>query len=234
MKRNSKTIALIPARGGSKGILRKNLRLLGGKPLLAWPIETALSVANIDRVIVTSEDAEILETARAWGAETPFIRPAGLATDKVATLPVLQHALRYLLEKEKYPVENVVLLYPTSPFLPAERISEALALLNTTGCKSVVGVRQIRGLVWKPSANDRYLPFYPKKRVNRQLKPPPLFEEAGNVFFSKAKVLLEKNMIVDPVHTKFIFMDEDELIDIDTPADFVKAIAYLKMQEFGL
>lgn len=222
-KTDGKTVAIIPARGGSKGIPRKNLKKLGGKPLVAWPIELALSISQIDRVIVSSEDAEIIKTAQKYGAEIPFVRPRKLANDEASTLVVLQHAIKHLIEKENYPVENVLLLYATTPFMRKKRVLEGIKLLAEKDCNSVVGMKKVRGLIWKiDPKKKKYLPFYPKTRVNRQDKV-SLYEEAGNIFFNKAEVLLNQNRIVDPENCEFIEVEDDEVLDIDSPEDFLKA-----------
>ena len=114
---DKKIIAIIPARGGSKGIPRKNIKDLAGKPMISYIIESVKNIPDIERVIVTTEDDEIAEVAKKYGAEVPFKRPAELAEDEVATLPVLQHALEYLEKEEKYIPDYVLLVYPTSPLL---------------------------------------------------------------------------------------------------------------------
>ncbi|GIK83864.1 MAG: pseudaminic acid cytidylyltransferase [Patescibacteria group bacterium] len=219
----SKTIALIPARGGSQSIPRKNIKLLGNKPLVAWPIELALSIPQIDRVIVSSDDDEIMTIAQKYGAEVLFKRPQDLSGSDVPTLPVLQHAVNYLRKSEGYFAENVLLLYPTTPFLKKERILEGIDLLND-GADSVIGVRKIRGYIWKKTKNNenKLIPFYPPKRVNRQ-KFEHLLEEVGNIYFMKSSVLIEQNRIVSEENCQFIFVGQDEILDIDEPSDFLEA-----------
>lgn len=216
-------IAIIPARGGSKAIPKKNVKMLGGIPLVAWPIKLARSIAQIQRVIVSSDSDHIIGIAQKWGAETPFKRPASLAKDDVPTLPVLQHAVRYLIDQEKYPVDQVLLLYPTTPFLKSERVIEGIKLLSSVNCQSVVGVRKVRGLVWKhDSSRKQFLPFYPQQRTNRQHMK-YLYEEAGNIYFTKAEVLIKQNRLINPHQTKFIMVEPEEMLDIDTPADLLIA-----------
>jgi len=116
VNKKSNVVCLIPARGGSKGLPRKNIRPLAGKPLIAYSIEAALSCRLIDRVIVTTDDQEIAETSRKYGAEVPFMRPAELAVDDATTESVLQHAVLWLEQNEKYQVDIVVFLQPTDIF----------------------------------------------------------------------------------------------------------------------
>jgi len=218
MNSHGKTIAIIPARGGSKAILRKNLTVLGDKPLLAWPIELAKSIVEIDKIVVSSDDDEIIRVANKFGAETPFKRPAYLSLDNVPTLPVLQHAVTFLLENEEYPVENVILLYPTTPFLKRERVLSGIELLRS-GYSSVVGVRIVRGLLWKKDDEQkRYQRFYPRERINRQLFS-HLYEEAGNIYLTKTKVLLEQNKLIDEKNCSFIEIEPEEILDIDSQKD---------------
>jgi CMP-N,N'-diacetyllegionaminic acid synthase len=229
LKKQLHVVAIIPARGGSKTVQRKNLKKLGGIPLVAWPIRLAKSIQLIDRVIVSTEDPEILKVARKFGAETPFIRPSLLSQDDVPTLPVLQHALRYLQSKEHYSVNIVILLYPTTPFLRRERVIEGIELLQKRQYDSVVGVQLLRNYVWKFSeTTGTYLQFYPKSRINRQ-RMKHLYVEAGNIYFSKANVLMKQHQLINQKKTAFLFVGDDEVLDIDSTRDF--AIARSRVQK---
>src|SRR5436853_4854858 len=112
--RMSRIIALITARGGSKSIPRKNLAVVGGKPLIAWTIEAALKSNSVDRALVSTDDEEIAQIARQWGAEVPFLRPAKLAQDDSPHIPVVLHAVEWLDAHEKNAVDELILLQPTS------------------------------------------------------------------------------------------------------------------------
>lgn len=135
-------IAVIPARGGSKGIPRKNLVLVNNKPLIAYTIEAARRASSIDRTVVSTDDVEIAEVARQFGAEVPFMRPADLSNDTALMLGVLQHALNWH-ESTFGPVEAVVLLQPTSPLRQAQHIDEAIALFRSSDASSVVSVIEV-------------------------------------------------------------------------------------------
>lgn len=126
----SEVLALIPARGGSKGLPRKNIRLLGGRPLIAYTVEHALAAATVTRTIVSTDDAEIAGAALAAGAEVPFTRPAELAADESPDLDVFRHALLWLREEEGYEPELVVHLRPTHPIRDPARIDEAVSLIR--------------------------------------------------------------------------------------------------------
>ncbi len=122
-------LALIPARGGSKGIPRKNIRLFSGYPLIAWSIAAAKQSKWVTRIIVSTDDEAIAEVARAWGAETPFMRPAEFAQDKTTDLPVFEHALKWLEDKEAYHPEIVLQLRPTSPIRPRTLLDDSIRIL---------------------------------------------------------------------------------------------------------
>ncbi|HJS20636.1 MAG TPA: acylneuraminate cytidylyltransferase family protein, partial [Anaerolineales bacterium] len=122
-------LALIPARGGSKGIPRKNIRSFAGYPLIAWSIAAARQSARVTRVIVSTDDDEITSVARECGAETPFLRPVELAQDQTTDLPVFEHALQWLEENENYLPEIVVQLRPTSPIRPQGMLDNAIRIL---------------------------------------------------------------------------------------------------------
>jgi CMP-N,N'-diacetyllegionaminic acid synthase len=127
--RRPEILALIPARGGSKGIPRKNLRVLAGKPLVAYSIEQALASRHITRTIVSTDDGEIAEVARRYGAEVPFMRPAEFARDASLDLDVFRHALEWLRDRQGYRCELVVHLRPTAPVRRVSRVDEAIELM---------------------------------------------------------------------------------------------------------
>lgn len=144
MINGKKTLALIPARGGSKGLPRKNLRELCGRPLLGWPIEAAKGSKYIDKIVVSSEDAEIIEKAVELGAEAPFVRPMELAGDTASSASVVEHALDFFLSKGS-PFDYIALLEPTSPLTETADIDMALETLESkrAAADSIVGVSKV-------------------------------------------------------------------------------------------
>lgn len=217
-------VAIIPARGGSKTISKKNLKRLGGKPLVAWPIETALSVKGIDRVYVTTDDARVGAVSMKYGADV-VVRPRKLAEDETPTLPVLKHAIEKI-EGDGDRVGIVVLLYPTSPFLRRVRIVKALKLFDSTKCNSILGVRTHWKTLWKRK-NGGLAKVFPQKRVNRQ-QVKPLYVEAGEIFFSRREVIMDMNRVIDPDKVKLLEIEgEGELMEIDEWEDLVKARKWL-------
>lgn len=129
MVSNQKVVAIVPARGGSKSIPKKNIRLLGNVPLLAYSIAAGLQSSLVDRVIVSTDSEEIAEAALVWGAEVPFLRPSALAEDDTTDFPVFEHALRWLEENEGYRADMAVQLRPTSPLRPPRLLDEAIDIL---------------------------------------------------------------------------------------------------------
>jgi len=223
LKKGEKVVAIIIARGGSKSIPRKNVLPLKGKPLVAWPIDLAKTIERVDRVIISTDDDEIMEISKKHGAEVLFKRPPELSDDEITTLPVLQHCIKFLEEKERYKPDVILLLYPTSPFLKKEKIEQALDLFENTKCNSIISVVEDFGRFWKlDESNNKYKPLHPKERVNRQYYK-PLYKEDGSVYFSRYQVLMDMNKMVDENNIKFLTMKQGENIDIDEPEDFIKA-----------
>jgi len=223
-------IAIIPARGGSKSIPRKNVKEFSGKPLISYPISLAKSIPAIDKVVVSTDDQEIAAIARACGAEVPFIRPAELAQDETPTLPVLQHCVDHLEKNEGYKADIIVLLYPTSPFLKKERIEESIKMMQEKGYHSIIGVEKDGGRFWRhEESTGKNIIFYPPERVNRQYYT-PLSRETGAVYISDYETIMEKNKIIDEENIGFVFMGPEENIDIDTPQDWKKAESRLSVE----
>ena len=225
-KKNKKIIAIIPARGGSKGIPRKNIKLLAGKPMIAYIIEAVKKCRGIDRVLVSTEDAEIAEVSKKYGAEVPFLRPQELAEDHVTTLPVLQHVISELKQKENYEADYVLLVYPTSPLLKTERIEQAIQLVLENKADSVISGVMDKGHYWidDGGAHKR---FYPLTVANRQISK-PLFKENGAIYLTRTKIL-EKQVVADTAIP--LIMENNENIDIDEMSDFIRAEEIIKKQK---
>ena len=196
-----RVLGLIPARAGSKGIPGKNLRLLGGKPLLQYTAEAALEATRLDRVVLTTEDEEIARIGQSCGLDVPFRRPPDLATDDAAMLPVVQHALRALSAAgDTY--DAVCLLQPTNPFRDPRDIDASIDLLEESGADCVVSVRPVPS-EFHPSwtfflAEDGWLrpsqgeSLAPPPR--RQDLPPAVFRD-GSIYVSRAQVILETDSL---------------------------------------
>lgn len=137
-----KTVAVIPARGGSRGIPDKNIRDFAGKPLIAWTIELALATRGISRVIVSTDSPRIADVARKYGAEVPFLRPSEIAAADTPIEPVMAHVWQWLRENENYVADSLVLLFPTNPLRRAKHVEESVELFYSTGVDSVLTVNE--------------------------------------------------------------------------------------------
>jgi len=137
-----KVVAVIPARGGSKKVPNKNLKSFCGQPLITWTILTALQSKKLDRVIVSTDSKAIAKVAKNCGAEVPFSRPAELATDVIGIEPVMKHVYQWLLEKEGYKADGLLLLFVTNPLRQVFHINQALDIFEKTNCDSVISVNE--------------------------------------------------------------------------------------------
>lgn len=226
-----KVIAVIPARGGSKGVPRKNIRPLAGKPLIAYTIETALQSKSLDRVIVSTDDEEIAKIAQGYGAEVPFMRPKELAGDTVPDLPVFKHALNNLEESERYHADLMVNLRPTAPLRILEDIDTAVQKLINTNADSVRSVCKVEHHpYWMLKViGDRAYPLIEveENKYPRRQDLPPIYRLNGAVDVSRRDNIIEKNTLYGE-DIRVIIMDQARSIDIDTELDFAIAEMILK------
>jgi len=226
-----KALGMIPARGGSKDIPQKNIRFFSGKPLIAYTIEAASETQVIDRVIVSTDDEEIAQIARAAGAEVPFIRPAELARDETPTLSVVQHALRWLKQHEDYQPEFVVLLQPTSPLRTALHIDQAMELLLSTNADSVVSVcKTEHSPYWMKKVDEEgrlSALIEAEKEYTRRQDLPTVYRLNGAIYITRPNVIICDNHLLGNDARAYI-MDQKESIDIDTELDFQLAELIIK------
>jgi CMP-N-acetylneuraminic acid synthetase len=222
---NEKILGVITARGGSKGIPRKNIRPVCGKPLIAYSIETALQVRDrLYRIIVSTDDAEIADISRQYGAEVPFMRPPELAADKTPTLPVLQHAVRFVEEQNKVRLDWVLLLQPTSPLRTKDDILATLELAQLSGCDSVISVVQtpIHPLFMKRIENSQLLSFsemlVEKEGTRRQDAQPPAYVRNGAIYLTRRDVLMERNSIWGEFIRPYV-MPPERSVNVDSELD---------------
>jgi CMP-N-acetylneuraminic acid synthetase len=219
-----KILAVIPARGGSKGVPRKNIYLVAGKPLIAYTLEAALAVRHrLHRLIVSTDDAEIAKVARRYGVDVPFMRPADLAGDGVPMFPVLQHAVRTVEAMDNVHLDWVLLLQPTAPFRTPQDIESALDLAAGGGCDSVISVVQVFAVhpnLMKRIENDRLLPFCIEEQegTRRQDYQPPAYMRNGAIYLTRRAVLMEQNSIWGQVIRPYI-MPEERSVSIDSEMD---------------
>lgn len=218
-------IAIIPARGGSKGIKRKNLVEINGKPLVAYSIGHALASKLINRVVVSTEDEEIAQVSRSYGAEIPVLRPDELAEDHVFDLPVYEHMLKYLEETEGYKADIVVHLRPTTPYRKIEWIDEAIELLidneDADSVRSVsepsqhpYRVFEIKDKLLTPIMKERH----PHPYLLRRQDLPPMYFYNCVIDITKPRTIFGKQSMTGDKMLPYI-MDPSEVIDIDTKMD---------------
>jgi CMP-N,N'-diacetyllegionaminic acid synthase len=225
------TLGVIPARGGSKGVPRKNLALLGGRPLIAWTCDAARASRRLDRVLLSSDDDEIAAAAAACGITSPYPRPAALATDDAQILDVLVDLLKTIERIERYTPDAVALLQPTSPLRTAQHIDDAVALLDESGADSVVTVmrvpHQFNPVSVLTMEAGRLQPFLPGPTITRRQDKPAVFARNGPaVLVTRREVLESGRLYGDDVRGHE--MSARESVDIDEPADLELAAWWLE------
>jgi len=224
MKDNKKVLAIIPARGGSKGVPRKNIKPLAGKPLLAWTVETALSVPCLDRVVLSTDDPEIQEIGKTYGAEAPFLRPADIAGDDTSDMPVYEHTLGWLEDNDNFCPDVIVWLRPTAPLRTARDIETAIDLLIKKKPDWVRSVCEVdHHPYWMYHLNDGRLESFVDgidiKDYLRRQSLPPAYRLNGAVDVAFRSTIIEKKLLYSGVIEAYV-MPADRSIDVDTHLDF--------------
>lgn len=211
-------LAIIPARGASKGIPRKNIKLLGDRPLICWTIDAAKGATCIDRIIVSTEDEEIASVAREFGVDVPFMRPAELAADNTPGIDPVIHAISQLPD-----YKWVLLLQPTSPLRSSEDINGIWQLCQERGASSAVAVCEVeKHPYWMYQCSDAWrLEPYIRGRpdVTRRQDLPPAYALNGALYLAKIDWLLEQQHFIGP-ETLGYMMPPERSVDLDTPQDW--------------
>ena len=228
-------IAVIPARGGSKRIPRKNVKPFAGKPMIAYAIQAAQKSGVCEKVVVSTDDEEIAEVAREYGAELPFTRPRELADDHTPTVPVIAHAIE-TLRGEGWSLGDVACIYPGVPLLDAGDIAGALEVLSANG-----GGGYAFPVAPFPSAIQRALrreesgrsaPFHPEHALTRTQDLEPAYYDAGQFYWAHADTWLAGGTI--HLDARTVVLPEWRVVDIDTPEDWDRAeIAYEALKARG-
>jgi CMP-N,N'-diacetyllegionaminic acid synthase len=236
MTEHGPVIGLIPARGGSKSIPRKNLVSVAGRPLLAFTAEAALGALRVDRVLLSTDDPEIALIGRAFGLETPFVRPAELSGDAAGMLPVMRHALDWLTKNGPEPIA-VVLLQPTSPLRTARHIDEAVALLLDSDAETVVSVVEVPhqyspASVMTMGADDRLTPFLPGPPILRRQDKPRVFARNGPAILAVRSTALRRGTLYGEATIGYRMSAADSL-DIDEPDDLWLVEQYIRRRGAG-
>lgn len=226
------SLAIIPARAGSKRLPGKNTRLLAGKPLIQWSIEAAQQTSEVNLVVVTSDDPLVLEIARSFDCIT-IERPDSLAHDTTSTFDVLQHALRWLGKQSIHP-ESTLLLQPTSPLRKMEDIQQGYQLMREKNASSIISVCPAEhSPLWCNQLDDSLCMdnFLPQNLLNtRSQDLPPYYRLNGAFYLAKTPLLLEHKGFFMP-NSHALIMPQERSVDIDTAFDF--SICELKIKQIA-
>ena len=224
-------IAVIPARGGSKRIPRKNVKLFAGQPMISYAIRTAIESQLFDRVIVSTDDPDIADISRSFGAETPFIRPSELSDDQTATMPVIVHAIETCRELG-WIIDFVCCIYPCVPFLRARDLEESLQLFNTSTVQFCLPVVEFSSPIQRALAIDSQgtvKPFFPEQELVRTQDLAPSFHDAGQFYWGTSDSWISNSRVHS--NAKGYTMPASRAIDIDTPEDWAMAELLSELQQ---
>ncbi len=234
-----KVLGVITARGGSKGLPGKNLKPLAGKPLIAYTVAAARDSGAFDRVILSTDAADIAAAGRALGCDVPFTRPAELARDDTPHLPVLRHALSWLDERQQYRPDAVMILQPTSPFRQPRHIRESIALLDRSGADSVVSVSEVpahynpmRALrVDEQGIASLFVSGQPvRRRINRRQDMPPAWTMNGAIYLFRTPLLCAAEPSLYGDRTAAYVMSHEDGLSIDSIHDWAEAERMLEIR----
>ena len=237
-----KVLGIIPARGGSKSVPRKNIKLLFGKPLIAWTIEEAKKSKYLDRVIVSTDDEEIASVAQQYGAEVPFLRPAEISGDRAKDIEFLLHAVDFLKNTEQYIPDIVALLRVTAPLKTAASIDEGIELLINTpdadASRPIVEAPKHPYKMWRTSHDKKWLePFLPKSFTGMdepyngpRQELPDVYCHTGAMDIIRLKTITELKS-TSGKKLAYFFMKPEESVNIDTPLDFAFAEFLLEQRK---
>jgi len=217
-------IAVIPARGGSKRIPRKNIKDFCGKPMIVWSIEAAKASGLFDHIIVSTDDSEIAELAKEYGAEVPFIRPTELSDDYIGTGDVVKHAVEWIIKNLGKP-EYVCTVYATAPFIKPTDIIKGLKLLQENDCQIVFTVTSFPFPIQraiKITDNDRVQMFQPENFMTRSQDLEPAYHDAGQFYWAKTDAALN-NISAFSLESVPLILPRHQVQDIDTPEDWIRA-----------
>ncbi len=224
-------IGLITARGGSKSIPGKNIKLLAGRPLIAWTIEAALQSKALSRVIVSTDDEKIAEVARQWGADVPFMRPDELAQDNSSSISTVLHALNWLAENEGVYPEYIMLLQPTSPFRTAEDIRQSIDLAGNYRAAAVVSVCEAERhpYICQRILEDGTLADFITTEMQylRRQDLPPAYAVNGAIYLNQCSSLLRDQRFLPSGSIAYI-MPPERSLDVDTMWDWHLAELIMK------
>lgn len=217
-------LAVIPARGGSKRIPRKNVKPFAGKPMIVWSIDAALDSGCFDRIIVSTDDEEIAAIASKAGADVPFMRPANLSDDYTGTIPVVAHAISWMQE-HAHPADSVCCIYATAPFVRAEDIRRGQAILEQGGADYAFSVTSFPFPIQRAirlKAEERVEMFWPEHFASRSQDLEEAFHDAGQFYWGRSEAWLAGRPLFSP-QAAAVVLPRHRVQDIDTPEDWQRA-----------
>ena len=217
-------LAVIPARGGSKRIPRKNIKPFAGKPMIAWSIESALASGCFDRIIVSTDDAEIADVARDYGAEVPFMRPPELSDDHTGTIPVVAHAVNFMAQQFG-PVQLACCLYPTAPFVLAEDLRQGLEMLQQSGAQYAFTVAHFASPIqraFRITDHNRIEMFNPAQFNTRSQDLEEAYHDAGQFYWGRPEAWLSSTPLFSQISVPLV-LPSYRVQDIDTLDDWIRA-----------
>ncbi|QIR75949.1 pseudaminic acid cytidylyltransferase [Sulfurospirillum diekertiae] len=218
-------LAIIPARGGSKRIPRKNIKEFCGKPMIAYSIEAAQKSGCFDKIIVSTDDEEIAALAHTLGAEVPFMRPKELSDDHTGTIPVIAHAIRETCHKELSQLDAICCIYATAPFVQAMFIKEAYEKLKRTKASYAFSATSFPFPIQRAirlTKEDRVEMFSPEHFNTRSQDLEEAYHDAGQFYWGTPEAWLEGKIIFAP-HSTAVLLPRHLVQDIDTPEDWMRA-----------
>lgn len=228
-------LAIIPARGGSKRIPRKNIKPFCGKPMIAWSIGTALASGCFDRIIVSTDDPEIADIARGYGATTPFMRPAELSDDRTGTTAVIQHAIQWHQQEGMF-FDSVCCLYATAPFVREEDLLEGLRCLELTDAQYAFSVTNYAFPIQRAlrmTNQGRMEMLHPEHFQSRSQDLEPAWHDAGQFYWGRSAAWLEGKSVFSEIAAPVI-LPRHLVQDIDTPEDWLRAELMWKAMRLGV
>ena len=230
MKNNEKILAIIPARGGSKGIPNKNIIDIGGNPLIKYTIDAALKSKMLTHCVVSTDSDVISDVAKSCGAMVPFRRPDSLSDDKALSLPVIQHAVNFMESDQGFLYDAIVMLQPTTPLRQTKDIDNAIKMLFDTNADSVISVVDVEGyhpLRMKRVVDGRLINYIDQghEDMRPRQKLPPVYIRNGAIYATRRNIMMKKNSF-SGVDSRAYIMPSDRSVNIDTYEDLLLAKSY--------
>jgi CMP-N-acetylneuraminic acid synthetase len=229
-----KILAIIPARGGSKGVPRKNIRKINNVPLIGYTINAALKSNYLTDIVVSTDDPEIAEISKSFGAQVPFIRPKELASDDAESASVVEHALDFMEKDKSIKYDSILMLQPTSPLRTSKHIDDSIELLNSKECDSVVSITSVGGnhpLRMKCIVDNELINYIDQGFWNMRPRQslPDVYIRNGAIYLIRRDLFKKKRQLIGKKCLGYI-MSDDESINIDTLIDLKIAKLYLEKE----